>query len=209
MALNFPNSPADNDIYTYGGISYRYDATKGVWVVNAPTPSMVKISSGTISSPVATISIPMSGSYPRYQLAASGLGVADFTVSNLFGVQFSLDGGATWIGDVVNLDSYITGWEQLENYIDISNYKIFDTLLLASFVLDIFPGSATIPASVTGTSNTSAPSSSTCGGAINPNPTVPITLARVTDVRIITSELAKGLASSNFNSGSWTLYGVN
>ena len=31
MAINFPNSPSDGDQVTYSGVTYTYNATKGVW----------------------------------------------------------------------------------------------------------------------------------------------------------------------------------
>lgn len=34
MALNFPSSPIDGNVYTVGGVTYVYNATKEVWAVS-------------------------------------------------------------------------------------------------------------------------------------------------------------------------------
>lgn len=55
MALNFPNSPSDGDIYAVSGITYRYNSAIGAWLIlpNVITGNLSL--SGTISGNTAVI----------------------------------------------------------------------------------------------------------------------------------------------------------
>ena len=37
MAVNFPNSPSNNDTFASGSKTYQYDGTKGVWNIQTVT----------------------------------------------------------------------------------------------------------------------------------------------------------------------------
>lgn len=54
MALNFPNSPAVNDEYSYGGFLYRWDGVKWTTVVGTVDDLYVKKSGDTMSGDLIT-----------------------------------------------------------------------------------------------------------------------------------------------------------
>ena len=44
MAVNFPNSPSNNDTFASGSKTYQYDATKGVWNIQTVTTTTDTVS---------------------------------------------------------------------------------------------------------------------------------------------------------------------
>ena len=91
MAVNFPNSPSNNDTFASGSKTYQYDATKGVWNIQTVTTttdisalndstgllntdiSELNDSTGLLGSGGATVYADMAG-----LIAATGMSVGDF-----------------------------------------------------------------------------------------------------------------------------------
>lgn len=53
MAFSFPGSPIDGQIYTLGGVSFRWSATTGAWLLVPQTPQPTIIVSTSAPSGTA------------------------------------------------------------------------------------------------------------------------------------------------------------
>jgi len=162
LASAVQTDPVTTHIVTVGpsGIDSILPSTLG-----ALTSGIVKLASGTISSPVAYVDVPLNGAYSSYEFEWSGLIIDSIDLPyESFALVFSTDGGVTFITDATEIDAYgHEGWEasavpitgsqaafsiSFADYaIDITNLRNIvglksDAPLPASAVVKIYPGSA-------------------------------------------------------------------
>jgi hypothetical protein len=172
----------------------------------------VKISSGSISSPVESFDVTLPSGYKRFifEMHSVSMDPAD-----TLAVMFSYDSGVSFLGDDTNFDTYA--------YSDGIAPSGNSTLVLASSAqesadvlarvsIDIVPGSAselTNIFAIAGTFN-SGPQARRIFGFLDPAATVTPTKARATTMKVFPSGNDNNPPDSGNEilAAEWTLYGI-
>jgi hypothetical protein len=200
------------------------------------TNGMVKIASGTITTPRAYTDLTLPAGYSSFRLLIQDM---FFSVSDYLVLGFSQDGGSTFINDTIHYDSYVTAFNLLEGTFPANTGKnqpgaILDsTLDLFTFqdpsssvsdgfnaIIDIFPGSSNSLAKISVPASTSFSTSGgdrfadfmTGYGGLNPGATVPPSFTRVTTIRFCPNgngDLNPPTSGETITAGSYILWGVS
>jgi len=109
MAINFPSSPSDGQIYTdtTSGNAYRYNAAIGAWKISAAAISgaLVLLEQHTASNSASLdFTSCFTSAYDRYVIELISMVVGTNAAS--LGIQVSTDGGASFIAGTNYFWSY-------------------------------------------------------------------------------------------------------
>jgi hypothetical protein len=198
-------------------------------VAQGGSGAWTKISSGTISSPVAYFDVALPSGYSLFSIKIQDL---QFSASDFIAAAFSFDNGATFLNDVVNFDSYSAGLYFGDDTQDgnlVGGGSIGDATLFnfgdpvgsndaipPMVDIAIKPGSASSLAGLYGF--LSVPRTSSTRRAVmlenyvNPDATVTPTPARATTIRWLpygNGDVAPPTGGHTVTSGSWTLLGLS
>ena len=104
MAVNFPDGPSNNQTFVSGGRTYRYDSTKGVWIIVssgvATDVSQLTDSTGLLGSGGAVVYANMAA-----LIAATGMSAGDFGLVTATNNIYVYSGSGWYLIATVSNDS--------------------------------------------------------------------------------------------------------
>ena len=102
MAIDFPNSPADGDLFTAGNTQWIYNSAAGKWNIAAPeTPT------NTAFAPIGTVINYMGASPPNGWILCNGASLSRSTYSDLFDVLGTTFGQGSNPGSTFAIPSFV------------------------------------------------------------------------------------------------------
>lgn len=102
MAIDFPNSPTDGELFTAGSTKWIYNAAAGKWNIAAPeTPST------TAFAPIGTVINYMGSSPPNGWILCNGASLSRSTYANLFAVLGTTFGQGSNPGSTFAIPNFI------------------------------------------------------------------------------------------------------
>lgn len=115
MAINFPNSPVNGQIYTtstsIGSITYAYNTTAGAWRISTTSSSYANLNLQEIVASAGQTTFPVPGGYTIGQLEVFANGVqlssGDYTAADSINVVVASPRNS---GDVMRFTTLTTLW---------------------------------------------------------------------------------------------------
>jgi hypothetical protein len=116
MPLDFPTSPVTNQLYTFGGRTWKYNGDAWEIVPQATTPSSIDRTVFTATTGQTTFSVVYTPNFIQVYLNGSHLAASEYTATNGTSVILASGASALDILEVVEFDlgNYVSGLQGLQ-----------------------------------------------------------------------------------------------